>query len=172
MIAEATATGGTRLTRPVRRLLLTLHVIFSVGWLGLTGVVLTLGIAGRSGGDQAVYPAMRILSDVLLIPVALVSLVSGLALSLGTRWGLFRYWWVVVKLILTLAATAATIFALRPQIHDAAATGGAGSAGVVLIVAPSVGLVVYVVATVLSVYKPWGRTAYGRSAARRYTTSS
>jgi hypothetical protein len=141
---------------PLRRLTLTVHVMVSVGWLGLTLALLTLGVEGRAARDRAAYGAMRVLADVLIVPVALVALVTGVLLGVGTRWGLIRHWWVAAKLVLTLAA-AASIFALRPLTHEAAANGGAGMTGISAIVAPSVALTVYGTATVLSVYKPWGR---------------
>ncbi|MFE7193327.1 DUF2269 domain-containing protein [Kitasatospora sp. NPDC057541] len=164
--------GRLRLPRHARRVWLVVHVAFSVGWLGLTAGVLALGIAGRFSDDpdtvRAAYLAQQIFADWLLIPVSLVSLLSGVLLSLGTTWGLLRYRWVATKFWLTLAATLASIFALRAFIHDAAGQVAAGTvppdgrAPHVLVIAPSVALTIYLVATVLSVVKPWGMTKRGR----------
>ena len=41
----------------------------------------------------------------VLVPLAHASLLSGIVLSLGTTWGLFRYYWVVLKLGITVFAT-------------------------------------------------------------------
>lgn len=150
------------LSRGPRRLLLTVHVMASVGWLGLTLGLLTLGVEGRLGPDPAVYRSIRVLVDGPVLAVSLLSLVTGVVLAAGTRWGLLRHWWVVAKLVLTLVATGLSIFALRPLAHHAAATLGGGRGGTDLIVAPSVALVVYGAATVLSVYKPRGRTPLAR----------
>ncbi|MFB7475660.1 DUF2269 domain-containing protein [Kitasatospora sp. NPDC056184] len=164
--------GRLRLPRHARRVWLVVHVACSVGWLGLTAGVLALGIAGRFSDDpdtvRAAYLAQRIFADWLLIPVSLLSLLSGVLLSLGTTWGLLRHRWVATKFWLTLAATLASIFALRAFIHDAAGQVAAGTvppdgrAPHVLVIAPSVALTIYLFATVLSVVKPWGMTKRGR----------
>ncbi|MEV6972744.1 DUF2269 domain-containing protein [Kitasatospora sp. NPDC093806] len=163
--------GRFHLPRHARRLWLVVHVACSVGWLGLTAGVLALGIAGLSSADpdtvRAAYLAQRIFADWLLIPVSLLSLLSGLVLSLGTSWGLLRHRWVATKFWLTLAATLASILALRAFIHDAAGQVAAGTvpptgrAPHVLVIAPSVALAIYLAATVLSVLKPWGLTRRG-----------
>lgn len=159
------------LSRRGRRALLVVHVVVSVGWLGLTLGVLTLGLAGRFSGDaatmRAAYLALGVLGDWLLVPVSLLSLLSGVWLGLGTRWGLLRHRWVLVKLVLTVAAVAATVLALRPRISSAAGDAAQGrlpeaAAATDLVVAPSVALALYVFVTAVSVLKPWGPTARGR----------
>ncbi|KOG88509.1 hypothetical protein [Streptomyces varsoviensis] len=160
------------LSRPARRATLFVHVAVSVGWLGLTLGLLVLGLAGaltRSPTTAtAAYRAMKIFGDWLIIPISLLSLFSGVILSLGTAWGIARYRWVYTKFWLTLIATGASIFALRTTIDEAAsavATGpDAGAATPSLVAAPSVALTLYVFMTAISVLKPWGPTARGRRA--------
>ncbi|WP_055546002.1 hypothetical protein [Streptomyces sp. NBRC 110028] len=158
-----------QLKRPARRALLVVHVVVSVGWLGLTLGVLALGITGAAAGSAeaaaGAYRSMHVLGDWLLIPVSLLSLLSGVVLSLGTPWGLARHRWVYVKFWLTLVTTAATAFALRARIDAAMADVSAGravGATTDLVLAPSVSLGVYVFLTAISVIKPWGMTAWGR----------
>ncbi|MEU6080327.1 DUF2269 domain-containing protein [Streptomyces sp. NPDC047108] len=161
-----------QLSRPARRALLVVHVSVSVGWLGLTTGLLALGVtaavSGSAAAAEASYRSMQVFGDWLILPIALASLVSGLVLSLGTRWGLARHRWVVTKFWLTLAATAATAFSLRPAIDDAArAVASAepvGAAATDLVVAPSVATALYVFVTAISVLKPWGLTRRGRRA--------
>ncbi len=169
--APADRAGRLRLPRHARKIWLIAHVAVSVGWLGLTLGILTLGLTGKFSGDaptaRAAYLAMRVFADWLLIPVSLLSLVTGVVLALGTPWGLLRYRWVVIKFWLTLAATLASIFALRTFIHDAAGAVAAGDARPsgqtqhILVVAPSVALTIYLFATILSILKPWGPTKRG-----------
>ncbi|WP_052866211.1 hypothetical protein [Streptomyces niger] len=172
-----------QLSRPARRATLVVHVIVSVGWLGLTLGLLALGItaataragagasdgAGTSGAALdlagAAYRSMKIFVDWLVVPLALLTLVTGLVLSLGTPWGLARHRWVVTKFWLTLGAVAATVFALRTQVNSAAAAVTAGRPvppEVDLVAAPAVALTLYVFLTAVSVLKPWGPTARGR----------
>ncbi|MFK4269354.1 DUF2269 family protein [Streptomyces milbemycinicus] len=164
------------LSRPARRALLVVHVVVSVGWLGLTLCLLALGIAGAASGSadtaEAAYRAMKIFGDWLIAPISLASLLSGVALSLGTPWGLARYRWVYIKFWLTVPAVGASIVALRAEIASAAGDASAGRAvpsAVDLVIAPSVALGVYLFLTAISVLKPWGLTARGRrwQAARR-----
>ncbi|MEU7485226.1 DUF2269 domain-containing protein [Streptomyces sp. NPDC042319] len=177
-----------QLSRPARRATLVVHVVVSVAWLGLTLGLLALGIAAAAAGDGAsgggagtsggtgtsgaavdlagaAYRSMKIFVDWLIVPLALLTLVTGLVLSLGTPWGLARHRWVVTKFWLTLGAVAATVFALRTQVNGAVAAVTAGRPvppEVDLVAAPAVALTLYVFLTAVSVLKPWGPTARGR----------
>ncbi|MBC9726420.1 DUF2269 family protein [Streptomyces sp. TRM68367] len=158
-----------KLSRPARRASLVVHVVASAGWLGLTLGLLALGITAATTGSavtvEASVRAMKLFADWLLLPVALLTLLSGLVLSLGTPWGLARHRWVYTKFWLTLGTTTATVFALRPGVNDAvaalAADGPLPDPGDVLM-GPIVSLSVYVFTTVISILKPWGLTRRGR----------
>ncbi|MFC8227587.1 DUF2269 domain-containing protein [Streptomyces sp. NPDC057287] len=151
------------LKRPVRRGILVTHVAVSVSWLGLTVGLLALGLAAFVTDDatmaQAATRAMKVFGDWLVVPVALLSLLSGLVLSLGTPWGLARHRWVWTKFWLTLATTGLSVFSLRPGINEAAAR---GTTDIDLVVAPSVATATYLFITAISVLKPWGPTRRGR----------
>ncbi|MET7368291.1 DUF2269 domain-containing protein [Streptomyces sp. NPDC005566] len=151
------------LKRPVRRSLLVAHVAVSVSWLGLTVGLLALGLAAFLTGDSSMTEAatrsMKVFGDWLVVPVALLSLLSGLVLSLGTPWGLARHRWVWTKFWLTLVTAGLSIFSLRPGIDEAAAQ---GSADINLVIAPSVATATYLFITAISVLKPWGPTRRGR----------
>ncbi|MDG9707378.1 DUF2269 domain-containing protein [Streptomyces sp. DH10] len=159
----------TRLGRPARRAVLVVHVTASASWLGLTLGLLALGTTAAGTGAavtvEASVRAMKLFADWLLLPVAFLTLLSGLVLSLGTPWGLVRYRWVCTKFWLTLATTTATVFALRPGVNSAVTAVAAGGplpdAGDVLS-GPAVSLSAYVFMTVISVLKPWGLTRRGR----------
>jgi hypothetical protein len=88
---------------------LTAHVTASVGWLGAVGGFLVLSVVGlTSSAPQLVrgaYHAMNLLGQFLIVPLGLAALLTGLVQSLGTHWGLFRYYWVVLKFVLTVGAT-------------------------------------------------------------------
>lgn len=162
-LAPGTVFHVKPLKRSARRSLLVAHVAVSVSWLGLTVGLLTLGIAAFSTRDpttaQAATRAMKIFGDWLIVPIALFSLVSGLALALRTPWGLARHRWVWTKFWLTLITVALSIFSLRPGIDEAAAR---GAVDIDLVVAPSVATATYLFVTAISVLKPWGPTRRGR----------
>ncbi|MFV0132137.1 DUF2269 domain-containing protein [Streptomyces sp. HMX87] len=157
-----------KLSRPARRACLVVHVAASASWLGLSLGLLALGTTATTTGTavtvEASLRAMKLFADRLLLPVAVLTLLSGLLLSLGTPWGLARHRWVWTKFWLTLATTA-TAFALRTGANAAVAAVAAGAplpdAGDVLF-GPVVSLSAHVFMTVVSVLKPWGLTRRGR----------
>ena len=157
-----------RLSRPTRRAILVVHVTVSVSWVGVTVCLLALAVAGAANDSstsaEAAHRAMKVFGDWLLVPVALLTLASGLVLSLGTRWGLARYRWVYTKFWITLAATVATTFFFRDNITSAHAAIEAGEPVSTsdLVAPPVVSLSLYLFMTAISVLKPWGLTNRGR----------
>lgn len=146
------------LTPGLRKLALTAHLISSVGWLGAVVAYLALAVTGLTSRDAQVvrsgHLAMELTGWFVLVPLSLAALLTGLVQSLGTEWGLFRHYWVLVKFVLTVGAV--TILLL----HMPTVGRTSGAAGEVIHAGG--GLLVLVAATVLSVYKPWGRTSYSR----------
>jgi hypothetical protein len=143
-----------------RKLLVTLHVATAVGWLGVSAVMLTLGVAGLRGADPAVvYPAVGLVGSNLLVPISVVALALGVLTSLLTPWGLLRRWWVVTKLAITTVLTGLVLFVLWPTLRIAANQGAQlpPDARLQVVVAPAVSCAALVGATLLSTYKPWGR---------------
>ena len=148
------------------RLLLTAHVTASVGVLGADLVLLALGVAGVAGATPVtVYPAARLVAAYVVAPLALAALATGLWLALSTSWGLFRYWWVAIKLAITLSLTVAVLFVLLPALGATAdvATTGAGLGTrqrVPLVVAPALASSLLLVAATLGIFKPRRRIAW------------
>jgi hypothetical protein len=161
------------LTPRLRRFALTLHVTSTVGWLGAVGAFLALALAGLNSQDmqtvRAAYVATDVITWFVIVPLAFASLTTGLVVSLGTSWGLFQHYWVVVKFMLTILATVLLLLHTRPIGILAAATRQTTFAGVdigrlqIQLVGDAVAaLVALLVNVTLSVYKPRGLTAYGR----------
>jgi hypothetical protein len=169
---------GMVLARPVarspvlRKALLTAHIGTSVGWLGVAMSLFALACTGRLSSDlamrRAVYEVMLLLANAVAVPLSLSALATGILLALVTPWRLVMHWWVLVKLALTVLAAALTFFALRSSIGSArhaaraADLGQLRSAGISLIGATTVSVSLYAFITAISVYKPWGRTGWGR----------
>src|SRR3954470_7808453 len=115
------AFGIHRLAPRWRKLLLTTHIGSSVGLLGTDATVVLLAVAGARGYDPAVvYPAAQLIGSLLLVPAALLSLLTGVLLGGLTPWGLFRHWWVVVKLTLTAAGAVLAFVVLTPTLSGLA----------------------------------------------------
>ena len=101
------------MTPTVRKLTITAHVVFSVGWLGAVAAFLVLSIAGLTSHDPEVvrgaYLSMDLISRFVIIPMCFGALATGLLQALGTPWGLFRYYWILVKFGLAIFATFALL---------------------------------------------------------------
>ena len=103
-----------------------------------------------------------------LVPFSVASLATGLLQSLGTRWGLLRHYWVVVKLVMNVFGTAVLLLYMQTLtvLTDAARRlDGPGDLAPLRSPSPAVhaaaAIVLLTVALVLSIYKPRGLTAYG-----------
>lgn len=153
-----------------RKFTLTVHIVSSMGWLGAVFVYLALAAAALSSdGLEAVrasWWALQVALWFVIVPLSLVSLLSGIAQGLGTPWGLFRHYWVLFKLLLTVFATVILLLHLPTVTSLAAASArqpGVDQAGLVgELVHGGGGLLVLLGATTLSVYKPRGETGFGR----------
>jgi hypothetical protein len=158
-----------------RKLLLTLHLVVAMGVIGADLALITLGITGLVSGSsemiRASYLVMDLLAETVLVPLALAAPLTGILLALGSSWGLARYYWVLAKLVLTLAVVTALVFVLRPRIHQAAAEAlrvppvdlaatGIGQVGVAVTVGIAAGLLVLFTVAALAVFKPWGQTGF------------
>jgi hypothetical protein len=176
------------MTPGLRKFALTTHVTSSVGWLGAVGAFLALAIAGLVNQDaqivRAAYLAMLLTTWFVIVPLCLAALLTGIVQSFGTAWGLFRHYWIVTKLLLTVLATIILLVHTQPIDHVAAvagqtilAAGDLRQLRIQLVGDACAALFVLLVTTTLSVYKPWGMTPYGlrmqneMTAARRPNTS-
>ncbi|MFD0786204.1 DUF2269 domain-containing protein, partial [Micromonospora azadirachtae] len=116
----------TRTPPTVRKALLTLHLVTSLGWLGADLVLLALGVAVLRGADaDAVYPVAALIGTTLFAPLAVAVWVIGVASALLTPWRLFRYRWVLVKLLITTVMVGLVLFLLTPNLRAAADLGAA-----------------------------------------------
>lgn len=156
----------------VRKLVRTAHVVFTVGWLGAVAGFLALAIAGLTSRDSQVviasYLAMDLIARFVIFPLSLAPLLlTGPILSLGTPWGLFRHYWIIVKLVINVLCTAILLVHLQPinYLARAAAEGTLSSADsslqIQMALAAGAGLVALLAATTLAIYKPRGMTSYG-----------
>ena len=159
------------MTPGLRRFTFTTHVTSSLGWVGAVIAFLALAVIGFTSDDEltvrGAYLVMAPAAWFVLVPLAHASLLSGIALSLGTTWGLLRHYWVALKLLITVFATVILLIYMRTfrQMAGVAAD-PVVDLEVVRNASPVVhailALVLLLAATVLGVYKPLGMTAYGR----------
>jgi hypothetical protein len=162
------------LTPSLRKLSLTVHVTSSVGWLGAVAAFLALAVTGLTSEDAQTVRSADLAMDLtawfVIVPLCFASLLTGLVSSLGTPWGLFRHYWVLVKLLITIPATLVLLVHMQPISLLAGVASkatltlsGADLHGLrtLLVTAAGAALLVLLVLTTLSLYKPRGMTRYG-----------
>ncbi len=159
------------MTPRLRRFALAAHIAASVGWIGAVAGYVALDVVAATGRDaqtlRAAYIAMGVIAWYVIVPLALAALLTGLAMSLGTGWGLLRHYWVLISLLLTVIATLVLLVETRTigYLADTAAnptTSGDDLRALGSTLVHSVGgTVVLLVILALNVYKPRGMTRYG-----------
>lgn len=153
----------------LRTFALTIHVISSVGWLGAVVAYLALVTAALTSQDtptvRAIWIALELVGWYAIVPLSIAALLTGIIQSLGTPWGLFRHYWIVFKLLLTVFATIVLLLHMPSVSYLAGAAAEAESGHLSGLSSELVhsagGLLVLLVTTTLSIYKPRGLTPYG-----------
>jgi len=162
------------MTPRLSKFVLTAHIALSVGWLGAVGGFLSLSIASLTNKNPEIvrgaYLSMNVIGLYVIVPLSCAALLTGLVQSLGTSWGLFRQYWTAIKFGLTVGAVFLLLlheFGTVTRISryvlslPAGVLPDPGPMGSQLVVEAGFAVLVLVVTTVLSVYKPWGLTRYG-----------
>lgn len=153
----------------LRKFALSAHLTLSVGWTGAVLAYLALGIAAVTSEEvqtiRAAWSAMELIGWYVIVPLALASLLTGLVMAFGTKWGLFQHYWVLISFALTSFATAVLLLHM-PTVSSTAdlvqeAEGARLDALGGDLLHPGIGLVVLLVVQTLNLYKPQGLTAYG-----------
>src|ERR687891_1858851 len=154
----------------LRKFTFATHVTTSVGWIGAVLVFLALAAIGLSSPDErtvrGAYLIMAPAAWFVLVPLAHASLFSGIALSLGTPWGLIRHYWVALKLVITAFSTVILMIYMG-TFREMAGVAADPVVELGLVRNPSplvhaiLALVLLLAATVLAIYKPFGMTPYG-----------
>src|SRR5262245_50053050 len=113
-----------------RRLLLTAHIVFSIGWIGAVAAFLALNtVALTSAHDElsrCMYAAMNVTGLYVIVPASLLTVVTGIVQGLFTQWGLVRHRWVLTKLVLGVVATIALLLHQFTAVREAARYAAAG----------------------------------------------
>jgi hypothetical protein len=178
-MSQAVAPAGVRwrLGAGTRKGVLVVHIASAGAWLGIDVVMAVLVFTALATDDNRTkalsFQALELVAVWPLLVTGLVCLLTGLLLGLGSKYGLVRYWWVAVKLVLNLLLTGLVLVALAPEVaaHAEQArrflAGEPTALGVGdLIFPPIVSPTALLVAFVLAVFKPWGRIRPARGGTR------
>lgn len=165
--AVTTARRPRRLSRGAHRALLTTHVIASVGLLGAASSLLLLAVTGATADDldtaRSAYRFAGNSSVILGMPLSLTALFTGVALGLGTKWGVLRYPWVIAKLALLMATILIGALATGPIVEHLIGQPQASARW--LLATASAQVLALLLSTALAIYKPGKRRRRSRAPA-------
>jgi hypothetical protein len=155
----------------LRKFALTGHITSSVGWIGAVAAYMALDITTATSHDpqllRVAYIGMALIVWYVIVPLAFTALLTGIVMSLGTKWGLFRHYWVVISLLLAILATIVLVVETQTINYFAAIAADPAMSDDTLhmlgntLVHSIGGTVVLLVILVLNIYKPQGLTPYG-----------
>ncbi|MFJ4922685.1 hypothetical protein [Streptomyces sp. NPDC088725] len=147
----------------LRKSILVTHVASAGIWIGIDVVSIITVAIGWVREGEARTSAYRALADYFVVPLLVaaliagaICLVTGLLLGMATKWGLVRYWWVAVKLVLNVAALAMMLAFLGPFTELASGEQPLEDIWFVSFLAATA-MSFLSFAMVISVFKPWGR---------------
>lgn len=154
--------------RRLRKIALAVHLTVSIGWVGALFAYLALGIASVTSEQESkirsAWIAMEVIGWWVIVPLALASLLTGILMALGTKWGLLRYYWVLISFVLTTFATSILLLHMPDgstvdQARMARGDELQGLGGDLF--HAGVGLAILLAVLGLNVMKPPGLTRYG-----------
>lgn len=159
------------LSPSLRKFALAVHLTVSIGWLGAVAGYIALDVTTVVAQDaptlRAAYLGMKTVAAYSIVPLAVASLLSGIFVSVGTKWGLFRHYWVVISFVVTVVAVLVLLVEMRTINALASLAADPGASTGYLRALPSTlvhsvgGTVTLLVILVLNIYKPAGLTRYG-----------
>jgi uncharacterized membrane protein len=147
------------MTPRLRRAVLTVHIVASVGLLGELAAFFAVALRAATTDDPALaaaaYELLGMFSLAFGIPLSMLALATGIALGLGSKWGVLRHGWVTAKLGLIVSVIAVGALVIGPSVG--AMRTGAGGREAVVVVAAAYDVVALSLAVGLSVFKPRAR---------------
>lgn len=103
------------------KILKIIHLFFAVLWIG-GGIALLVVLfsVNPANGDELYMKSriIQIIDDYLIIPGALASFFIGIVYGIWTNWGFFKYKWIIVKWIVTVAQILFGTFVLGPWVNE------------------------------------------------------
>lgn len=114
-----------QLTGKQKNWLVSAHVIFGGAWFGTAICMVTVAFnhLTSTNGDElyAINATLKLLDDFVIIPSAILSLLTGGLLSWLTIWGFVKFYWVITKWVATVTLIAFGTFWLGPWTNAATA---------------------------------------------------
>lgn len=155
-----------------KKWILCIHILFAAIMFGVTIAFLILSITAAVTTDEDVlkasYISMHLLAKTSVKASTIGTIVTGVMLSLFTHWGLFRYYWLIVKELLTFLSIGLSIVGIYLwSLKAVSITTVQGLNSLhnpeflvnrtYLFIGISLQIVSLITIFILSVFKPWGK---------------
>jgi hypothetical protein len=152
-----------------RKWLLVIHIFFASVMVGISVGILILTIILLKAQDQEIidmaYTSMNILAKGPLRTTTIGAIFSGMIMAVLTRWGLFRYYWIIAKQLLSIIVIGIGLFGIYNWTLEGVsiAQGGASDISPGLAVNNKqllTGAIFQIISLfsiyAISIFKPWG----------------
>ncbi|MGB6297382.1 MAG: DUF2269 family protein [Rivularia sp. (in: cyanobacteria)] len=161
-----------KLTLKQRNWLLSLHIASGGLWFGtaLCSVALALSAGALTTGDalHGINIARNFMGEHIIVPSAILSVITGVLLCSFTNWGFFKHYWVMVKQLVTLILIVVGSVLLGPLTKEITALSETGqSQGLQnlhylslqskVMLGGALQTLVLLAIIVISTVKPWGK---------------
>ncbi|MRG85098.1 hypothetical protein [Salinibacillus xinjiangensis] len=157
-----------KLSMTSKKWLLTLHILFGAIMFGnmITFLILSISASATENRQfvEACYQVMHLMSNTSVKASTFATTVTGICLSIWTKWGLFKYYWIIVKEVLTLLLLGMNIWGMSAwtnqalvQLVNAEIITNIAIVQLNLWIGIIIQLISLLLIFVLSVFKPWGR---------------
>jgi uncharacterized membrane protein len=162
-----------KITVTQKRWLVSAHILSMVVWFGTTVCFLILMIIATQTSDSRtlhiIYTLVETLDVSLIWPSSLASVTTGALIAILTPWGLFRFYWIVLKEVLSLLSIILGMIGLHPWLLYALTVTSAKEGSLVQAASLVVnqqkqfaGIIFQLIAltlmVVISLFKPWGQS--------------
>lgn len=158
-----------KLTVRGQKTLKVVHLVCAIAWIGSAIVMNTLRHLVDVDSAEGMYYVAVVLEAVdmdILVPGAILCLLTGIVYGAFTNWGFFKARWLTVKWVLTVFMMLLGTFYMGPRVSDNVSiaseilSGGGDEAAYWHNVADSswsggLQLCLLIVIVVISVFKPW-----------------
>lgn len=96
-----------------------LHLLFVMMWVMGVVVMGIVYFTNPKSGDELhnALLTMRIVDDFLVIPGAMLTIITGIIYGQFTNWGFFKHRWIIVKWIVSILIIIIGTFVLNPWLE-------------------------------------------------------
>ncbi|RDW22439.1 hypothetical protein CWR48_01660 [Oceanobacillus arenosus] len=152
-----------KLSIRAKRWLLITHILFAAIMFGNMVTFLILSITITASNDpqliESCYQVMLLLSGSSIRASTIGTTVTGILLCVLTKWGLFKFYWIIVKEVLTILLIGINIWGMYSwtlRALDIFTVTGLQINHGELLIGISIQLISLIIIFTISVFKPWG----------------